>query len=218
MQLIKFTSCIFQRFQLLSVFFFAFVSSSDVCQRNGQRYHIWRSYKNKVGHWSARYVWCLILSCSFFIIYFFINPPWSWNAPRYILNMPETRHERVRKKFHILVDGDTIPFPIKSFREMKFPPGYIIPPSLHFTSMRWSPKCWSCLNLFLFPVCSNPKRLEKERHRSSNTNSNPGNPHSVSTVFSLLSLLVMHRLNWTLIHYMHHVTFLKPVLKFLMAA
>lgn len=38
--------------------------------------------------------------------------------------MPDTRHERVRKKFHILVDGDGIPPPIKSFREMKFPPGY----------------------------------------------------------------------------------------------
>uniref|UniRef100_A0A3P8W1M5 Probable ATP-dependent RNA helicase DDX41 n=1 Tax=Cynoglossus semilaevis TaxID=244447 RepID=A0A3P8W1M5_CYNSE len=30
----------------------------------------------------------------------------SWKPPRYILNMPGTRHERVRKKFHILVDGD----------------------------------------------------------------------------------------------------------------
>ncbi|MEQ2267129.1 DEAD (Asp-Glu-Ala-Asp) box polypeptide 41, partial [Xenotaenia resolanae] len=47
----------------------------------------------------------------------------SWKAPRYILNMPDTRHERVRKKFHILVDGEGIPLPIKSFREMKFPPG-----------------------------------------------------------------------------------------------
>uniref|UniRef100_A0A8C3A3I8 Probable ATP-dependent RNA helicase DDX41 n=1 Tax=Cyclopterus lumpus TaxID=8103 RepID=A0A8C3A3I8_CYCLU len=47
----------------------------------------------------------------------------SWKAPRYILNMPNTRHERVRKKFHILVDGDGIPAPIKSFREMKLPPG-----------------------------------------------------------------------------------------------
>lgn len=50
-------------------------------------------------------------------------PPYSWTAPRYILNMPDTRHERVRKKFHILVDGDIIPPPIKSFREMKLPPG-----------------------------------------------------------------------------------------------
>ncbi|KAA8589088.1 hypothetical protein FQN60_010433 [Etheostoma spectabile] len=49
----------------------------------------------------------------------------SWKAPRYILNMPKTRHERVRKKFHILVDGDGIPPPIKSFREMKLPPAIL---------------------------------------------------------------------------------------------
>uniref|UniRef100_A0A8C6KCI8 Probable ATP-dependent RNA helicase DDX41 n=1 Tax=Nothobranchius furzeri TaxID=105023 RepID=A0A8C6KCI8_NOTFU len=48
-----------------------------------------------------------------------------WKAPRYILNMPDTRHERVRKKFHILVDGEGIPAPIKSFREMKFPPAIL---------------------------------------------------------------------------------------------
>nr|XP_023995766.1 LOW QUALITY PROTEIN: probable ATP-dependent RNA helicase DDX41 [Salvelinus alpinus] len=47
----------------------------------------------------------------------------SWLAPRYILNMPPARHDRVRKKYHILVDGDGIPPPIKSFREMKFPQG-----------------------------------------------------------------------------------------------
>lgn len=60
-----------------------------------------------------------------------MNVPCSWKAPRYILNMPDTRHERVRKKFHILVDGDGIPPPIKSFREMKFPPGYNALPLLH---------------------------------------------------------------------------------------
>ncbi|XP_016327720.1 probable ATP-dependent RNA helicase DDX41 [Sinocyclocheilus anshuiensis] len=45
----------------------------------------------------------------------------SWNVPRYILGMPAARHERVRKKYHILVEGEGIPPPIKSFREMKFP-------------------------------------------------------------------------------------------------
>lgn len=45
----------------------------------------------------------------------------SWNAPRYILSMPAVRHERVRKKYHILVEGEGIPAPIKSFREMKLP-------------------------------------------------------------------------------------------------
>uniref|UniRef100_A0A4W4GVB1 Probable ATP-dependent RNA helicase DDX41 n=1 Tax=Electrophorus electricus TaxID=8005 RepID=A0A4W4GVB1_ELEEL len=44
-----------------------------------------------------------------------------WRAPRYILNMPSARHDRVRKKYHILVEGDRIPPPIKRFREMKFP-------------------------------------------------------------------------------------------------
>lgn len=47
----------------------------------------------------------------------------SWRAPRYILGMSEARHDRVRKKFHILVEGEGIPPPIKSFKEMKFPAG-----------------------------------------------------------------------------------------------
>ncbi|MBN3302141.1 putative ATP-dependent RNA helicase DDX41 [Amia ocellicauda] len=45
----------------------------------------------------------------------------SWKPPRYILSMPPARHDRARKKYHILVEGDGIPAPIKSFREMKFP-------------------------------------------------------------------------------------------------
>lgn len=120
----------------------------------------------------------------------FMNPPWSWSAPRYILNMPETRHERVRKKFHILVDGDTIPFPIKSFREMKFPPGCITLPSVHFKSMQRGPKCWrhSLKMCSLFSVCSDPERLEKEGHCSPHANSDSGNPHSVSTVDRLFPL------------------------------
>ncbi|KAI8512518.1 DEAD (Asp-Glu-Ala-Asp) box polypeptide 41 [Branchiostoma belcheri] len=40
----------------------------------------------------------------------------SWTPPRHILQMPESRHERVRKKLHILVEGDDIPPPIKSFK------------------------------------------------------------------------------------------------------
>ncbi|XP_038969269.2 probable ATP-dependent RNA helicase DDX41 [Rattus norvegicus] len=45
----------------------------------------------------------------------------SWTPPRYILSMSEEQHERVRKKYHILVEGDGIPPPIKSFKEMKLP-------------------------------------------------------------------------------------------------
>jgi len=37
--------------------------------------------------------------------------------------MSEARHDRVRKKYHILVEGEGIPPPIKSFKEMKFPAG-----------------------------------------------------------------------------------------------
>lgn len=49
----------------------------------------------------------------------------SWRPPRYIADMPQARHERVRKKLHILVEGDDVPPPIKSFRGMRFPPGII---------------------------------------------------------------------------------------------
>lgn len=65
-----------------------------------------------------------------------LNVLFSWKAPRYILNMPNTRNDRVRKKFHILVDGDGIPPPIKSFREMKLPPGYTTLPVLHMKNTR----------------------------------------------------------------------------------
>lgn len=37
--------------------------------------------------------------------------------------MSEARHDRVRKKYHILVEGEGIPPPIKTFKEMKFPAG-----------------------------------------------------------------------------------------------
>jgi len=47
----------------------------------------------------------------------------SWTAPRYILAMPEERHENVRLKLRILVEGEEIPPPLKSFREMKLNKG-----------------------------------------------------------------------------------------------
>ncbi|XP_022086635.1 probable ATP-dependent RNA helicase DDX41 [Acanthaster planci] len=45
----------------------------------------------------------------------------AWTVPRCILNMGEGRHERVRKKLHIIVEGDSAPPPVKHFKEMKFP-------------------------------------------------------------------------------------------------
>lgn len=47
----------------------------------------------------------------------------SWKAPRYILVMPEERHENVRHKLRILVEGDEIPPPLKHFKEMKLNKG-----------------------------------------------------------------------------------------------
>lgn len=45
----------------------------------------------------------------------------SWKPPQYILVMSEARHNRVRKKLCILVEGEDVPPPIKSFAQMKFP-------------------------------------------------------------------------------------------------
>ncbi|GIX73190.1 probable ATP-dependent RNA helicase DDX41 [Caerostris extrusa] len=49
----------------------------------------------------------------------------GWRPPRYILEMSEKRHERVRRKYRILVEGEDIVPPIKTFKEMKFPKGII---------------------------------------------------------------------------------------------
>ncbi|KAK3094912.1 hypothetical protein FSP39_007818 [Pinctada imbricata] len=45
----------------------------------------------------------------------------GWRPPRYIRSMPEATLEKVRKKYHILVEGEELPPPIKTFKEMKFP-------------------------------------------------------------------------------------------------
>ncbi|BES93985.1 ATP-dependent RNA helicase [Nesidiocoris tenuis] len=45
----------------------------------------------------------------------------SWRAPQCVARLGEGRHEKVRKKFRILVEGDEIPPPCLSFEEMKFP-------------------------------------------------------------------------------------------------
>jgi ATP-dependent RNA helicase DDX41 len=49
----------------------------------------------------------------------------SWKPPHYILAMSEARHNRVRKKLCILVEGEDVPPPIKSFAQMKFPRGIL---------------------------------------------------------------------------------------------
>ncbi|XP_025406333.1 ATP-dependent RNA helicase abstrakt [Sipha flava] len=47
----------------------------------------------------------------------------SWTPPRYILSMPDARHENLRHKLRILVEGDEIPPPLRHFREMKLNKG-----------------------------------------------------------------------------------------------
>ncbi|XP_070540287.1 probable ATP-dependent RNA helicase DDX41 [Ptychodera flava] len=49
----------------------------------------------------------------------------GWRPPRYIQAMSEARHERVRKRWHIITEGENPPPPIKSFKEMKFPRGVL---------------------------------------------------------------------------------------------
>ena len=45
----------------------------------------------------------------------------GWRPPRYIREAPESKHERIRKKWHILTEGENIPPPVKTFQEMKLP-------------------------------------------------------------------------------------------------
>ncbi|KAL0808945.1 hypothetical protein ABMA28_012605 [Loxostege sticticalis] len=49
----------------------------------------------------------------------------SWKPPRCILALPEERHERVRRQLRILVEGEDVPPPVKTFQHMKFPKGIL---------------------------------------------------------------------------------------------
>lgn len=49
----------------------------------------------------------------------------SWRLPRTVLAFDEARHERVRRKLRILVEGEEVPPPLKSFKEMKFHRGIL---------------------------------------------------------------------------------------------
>ncbi|OQS01773.1 DEAD/DEAH box RNA helicase [Achlya hypogyna] len=49
----------------------------------------------------------------------------TWTPPRHIARMTEEERDVVRAKWHILVDGDDIPPPIKSFADMRFPPAIL---------------------------------------------------------------------------------------------
>jgi ATP-dependent RNA helicase DDX41 len=45
----------------------------------------------------------------------------TWKAPKRLLAQSEKEHAAVREKWHIIVEGDGCPPPIKSFKEMKLP-------------------------------------------------------------------------------------------------
>lgn len=49
----------------------------------------------------------------------------NWQLPRVILSFGEARHERIRRKLRILVEGDEVPPPLKTFKEMKFHKGIL---------------------------------------------------------------------------------------------
>lgn len=50
----------------------------------------------------------------------------SWRPPRYILAKPEFVHEAIRQKLQILAEGENIPPPLNSFKDMKFPKPILI--------------------------------------------------------------------------------------------
>ena len=47
--------------------------------------------------------------------------PTSWTCPRYILEQGEEAWSKMRKNWHILVEGNDCPPPMKTFTDMKFP-------------------------------------------------------------------------------------------------
>jgi ATP-dependent RNA helicase DDX41 len=49
----------------------------------------------------------------------------DWRPPRHLREMPLERANELRHKWHILVEGDDIPPPCKSFRDMKLPQAVI---------------------------------------------------------------------------------------------
>ena len=46
----------------------------------------------------------------------------DWRPPRHIRETTEAERDKQRKKWHIIVDGEDIPPPVKDFKDMRFPP------------------------------------------------------------------------------------------------
>ncbi|KAI0219015.1 putative ATP-dependent RNA helicase DDX41, partial [Lamellibrachia satsuma] len=49
----------------------------------------------------------------------------GWRPPRCVLRQSERHHMKVRDKLHILTEGEDLPPPVKTFKEMKFPKSLI---------------------------------------------------------------------------------------------
>ncbi|KAH6918823.1 DEAD-box protein abstrakt [Coprinopsis sp. MPI-PUGE-AT-0042] len=47
--------------------------------------------------------------------------PSSWRPPGFIRERSEEQHTAIRDKYHIIVEGDDVPPPIETFRDMKIP-------------------------------------------------------------------------------------------------
>ncbi|KAJ3293658.1 DEAD-box ATP-dependent RNA helicase 35 [Borealophlyctis nickersoniae] len=45
----------------------------------------------------------------------------SWRPPRHIREAPASVHDKVRRDFHIDIEGEDVPPPIRTFKEMRFP-------------------------------------------------------------------------------------------------
>ena len=45
----------------------------------------------------------------------------DWRPPRHLRETTEEERDRLRKKWHIIVEGEDIPPPIKDFKDMRFP-------------------------------------------------------------------------------------------------
>ncbi|XP_045474752.1 ATP-dependent RNA helicase abstrakt [Harmonia axyridis] len=50
----------------------------------------------------------------------------SWRPPRYILESSHSRHDKLRQKMRILAEGEDIPPPLKTFKDMKLPKSIIM--------------------------------------------------------------------------------------------
>jgi len=45
----------------------------------------------------------------------------GWTPPTHIRTMRQSKHEAIRNKWRIVVDGDDVPPPIEKFKHMRFP-------------------------------------------------------------------------------------------------